>query len=357
MGHNGYAVHTSIHATAELGGSKSTKRFRRDECVRFIKWCYDNGHNIKSIKDTTSELVAIYLKIPNSPAIKSNQIPSIELNDKEIATAHNKLVALRRGLKSVGVNLIERKISAKEIGLASKVRKGTKEPIPDDLFRNAVNMAYSNGENGFAISLKLERFLGLRGQESLMSIPALKQYAFDVRDLMTAIQEYPDDIKIEDGTKGGRKRTVRVVERFKEEALITISEALAYAEKNDGFLIVGKNDGLRSANNKYHRLAAEVGLTGKYSPHSLRYAYCVDKLMELKEKGYSSKDSLAITAELLGHGYARDRWIRMVYGQSLANQLPKTKTRHRRSLKEASQILKNLVIDLQNEGHTLSKTR
>jgi hypothetical protein len=84
------------------------------------------------------------------------------------------------------------------------------------------------------------------------------------------------------------------------------------------------SSGLKSARAKYHRLAIKFGLTGVYSPHSLRYRYCVDKLLELNAAGVPRNEALAFASECLGHGASRTRFVSSVYGRSVTHLLPKT---------------------------------
>ncbi|SPX19995.1 DNA-binding prophage protein [Escherichia coli] len=65
-----------------------------------------------------------------------------------------------------------------------------------------------------------------------------------------------------------------------------------------------------------------MGLTGKYSPHSLRYAWAQDDIRRYLAQddirrylaqGFSEKEALAMVAMDLGHGDGRGRWVKQVY--------------------------------------------
>jgi hypothetical protein len=75
----------------------------------------------------------------------------------------------------------------------------------------------------------------------------------------------------------------------------------------------------------YHRIAQQVGLVGVYSPHSLRYAFAIDKIKEMLAAGFSRNDALRATAALLGHGPSRARYVTQVYGRTIVHTLPKSK--------------------------------
>ncbi|RFE30374.1 DNA-binding protein [Salmonella enterica] len=62
-----------------------------------------------------------------------------------------------------------------------------------------------------------------------------------------------------------------------------------------------------------HNHLRNAGLTGKYSPHSLRYAWAQDAIRYNEEQGLSNKETLAVTSTDLGHGDGRGRYIEQVY--------------------------------------------
>ena len=54
-------------------------------------------------------------------------------------------------------------------------------------------------------------------------------------------------------------------------------------------------------------------LTGKYSPHSMRYAYARDRHNAYLKDGFSQKESLAMVSMDLGHGDGRGTYVKKVY--------------------------------------------
>ncbi|EOW3675966.1 integrase domain-containing protein [Salmonella enterica subsp. enterica serovar Kentucky] len=62
-----------------------------------------------------------------------------------------------------------------------------------------------------------------------------------------------------------------------------------------------------------HNHLRNAGLTGKYSPHSLRYAWAQDAIRYNEEQGLNNKETLAVTSTDLGHGDGRGRYIEQVY--------------------------------------------
>ena len=328
-------------ANNALGGSKATRAFRNSEMTRVINFCFLNGHPINSLADLTATIVIKYLKMPDqfdkSPMPKAGAKSS-----NSIATIHNKLSCIRRCMAALGVNPDERGITAEGIGLEQRSRKGTKLPIPDNIFFTAIAKASDLGEHGMILALKLERFLGLRGQEALMSIQVLKQYHRE--SLAYISSSITPEFRLMNGTKGGRPRVIRAVEKYAKEAVETITETVKYAANHGNFLIGDNKSGLKYARSLYHRLARQIGLVGVYAPHSLRYAYAVDKITELKDAGYSRKEALQVTASLLGHGPSRARYVSEVYGRTIVHKLPKASSR-RSELNKLSKELAELEQD------------
>lgn len=94
----------------------------------------------------------------------------------------------------------------------------------------------------------------------------------------------------------------------------TLDNALAIAESRNNRLI-DKLD-LKSAMDYWHNQAARMGLTGAYSPHSLRYAWAQDAIRHYLAQGFSRKEALAMVAMDLGHGDGRGWYVAQVYGQT-----------------------------------------
>ena len=251
-----------------------------------------------------------------------------------MATMHNRVASIRRSISALGKNPEKSGITAKGVGLEPRNRTGTKEPISDAQLQAAVNKAIELGENGFAIALRLQRLLGYRGLESLMAIIELEKFALEASVISQT------DIAITSGTKGGRPRFTQLIHARADETILVIKEALIYMRQH-GFLVSGGKSGLKTARSKYHFLAAKVGLTGKYSPHSLRYAYAVEKITELRDQGYNRKEALSLVANFLGHGASRSRYISSVYGKTVVHTVPieKRKARIDRAIQNLDKLL------------------
>jgi site-specific recombinase XerC len=316
------AKHSVVVANNQLGGAKITKVQRKRICKQFIDWCFEENYPLNSLKDATSETVGGYIQYLKQQGVS-------------IGTLHNRLASIRRAMAALGSKPDEVGITAKALGLPSRDRSGTKVPIPDATLEISIADARAMGEEGFALMLRLERLLGLRGLESLMSVLDLERYAIEARELLSA------EISITRGTKGGRKRYTDVLHARASETLATIHSALVFARAHGGYLLAGAKPGLKSARSKYHRLARAVGLTGQYAPHSLRYAYATEKLIELRDAGMNRKEASSQVAKFLGHGITRDRYVSKVYGRTVIATIPTERRKAR--IDRAISVLEGLI--------------
>jgi Integrase len=297
------SIHSVVVATSKIGGARKTKEQRELICKNFIGWCFEHGYLFNSMKDVTLEMLQDYFKVIRDEGVS-------------VATQHNRLSAILKVIKMLRREPVMEGMSAKTVGLKPRNRAGTKLPIPDDFFQTVLERATSleEPEPGFVIALKLQRLLGHRGLESLMCVADLEKYALEAVEIL--------NVPINRGTKGGRKRVTTIIQSKALKTLQIIREALGFMRSNGGFLIICGKNGIESAMSKYHRLAKEVGLVGKFAPHSLRYAYVVDKIIELRDAGCNRKEATSLAANFLGHGESRGRYISQVYGKTVVHTLP-----------------------------------
>ncbi|WP_019590521.1 integrase domain-containing protein [Thioalkalivibrio sp. ALE20] len=83
-----------------------------------------------------------------------------------------------------------------------------------------------------------------------------------------------------------------------------------------GYLIQGKSPGIQSAKDRFrNQLSRVAGLKGKYSPHSLRYAYAQHMYQHYREDGWADKSAKAQVAMDLGHGAGRTDLYSSVYSR------------------------------------------
>jgi integrase len=297
--------HSISAANALLGGSKSTQSTRRLISLQLVAWLETQGVYLEKIQAATSDQVQDYLfhrqKGDSERDIKPLRMGSL----KNLQSAINKVVNVHRPATH------PRREAIRGVKLGQRSRRGTKRPPTDQEYAEAIQKAIETSEQGFVLMLKLERLLGLRAQEALCCIPALKRH-LAMHPVQDSASIY---VGIADGTKGGRARSVEIIANRKDETWEVINQAVCYAKENKGHLLNGKKPGLKSARSRYQYLCRKVGLVGEISGHALRYAYAVEKLTELKELGMTRREASQWVARSLGHGASRDRYVRLVYGQ------------------------------------------
>lgn len=118
------------------------------------------------------------------------------------------------------------------------------------------------------------------------------------------------------GTKGGRARDTLILNHV--ELLQTVNLALSIAKEQNGKLINKPN--LKTAMTYWRNQTRLLGLSGKYEPHSLRYAWAQEIITHYLEQGFSEKEAQAKVSMDLGHGDGRGRYIMNVYGYKNMNQ-------------------------------------
>ncbi|QTF09688.1 DNA-binding protein [Brenneria izadpanahii] len=217
----------------------------------------------------------------------------------------NEMAALRCLLKQSGRDRLaaSERLSNKSLGLSGASRNGTRQAITAEHYQQVLETARAK-DAGMAAALELSRLMGLRSQEAV-------QCAQSLRTWKQALERGESRLTIVFGTKGGRPRETIILDAGAVRK--ALENALAVAESRNGRLI-DKPD-LKSAMKYWHGQASRIGLTGAYSPHSLRYAWAQDAIRYYLAQGFSEKEALALTAMDLGHGDGRGRYVAQVYGR------------------------------------------
>jgi len=304
------AFHSISQINNLIGGSNATKKARGRHGREIVEYLISQDVHLRSIREIETGHVKKYATYLTDLS-KNYRKPSA-------ATIQNKLASIRSLLSACGKDLTAMGIAtSKELEIESRSRIGTKLPITDELFDDACKKCLEFGEIGMLHAINLERYLGLRGLEALMSTNALLKLSKEANGISTG---QICNVDIYDGTKGGRPRVTQVIFEHADVTMKVIKEALLYAQQNGGYLIEGKKSGLKTAKYLYHNLARKIDLVGEYAPHSLRYRYACDKLNELYLLGVPRKEAFAAASAWLGHGEARGRFVSMVYGKTVAHK-------------------------------------
>lgn len=179
-----------------------------------------------------------------------------------LRTLQNEMASLRVVLQQAGRSQVAEhtRLTNKSLGLAGASRNGTRQAITPEHYQQVMKVARSQ-DTGLAAALELARLMGLRSQEAVQSVQSLRTWK-------QAIERGETRLPVVYGTKGGRPRETVILDAGAVRK--ALENALTVAEQRDGRLI-DRSD-LKSAMNYWRKQAVSAGLTGAYSPHSLRYA-------------------------------------------------------------------------------------
>ncbi|SXE96400.1 DNA-binding prophage protein [Klebsiella variicola] len=239
----------------QAGGSFKTVSDRMKIADRFAERLLKLNVQIRDIKNIKTGHIELYMKSRLSEEISKR-------------TLQNEMSAIRALLRVAGktfmANPAHEKLSNQALGISETSRDGTKVAIPDNYFRQVLTSVEQKDE-GVAYAMRLSRLLGLRTEETIQSAKSLQTW-------QKSLINNEGKVRVVFGTKGGRPRDTTVIDR--EATLAAIKAALKHLKENNGKLI--DRPSLHTAIERYRNLVREAGLTGKYAPHSLRYAYSVD---------------------------------------------------------------------------------
>lgn len=278
----------------QAGGSFKTVADRMKIADRFAERLLKLNVQIRDIKNIKTGHIELYMKSRLSEEISRR-------------TLQNEMSAIRALLRVAGktfmANPAHEKLNNQALGISETSRDGTKVAIPDNYFRQVLTSVEKKDE-GVACALRLSRLLGLRTEETVQSAKSLRTW-------QKALSNGDEKIHVVFGTKGGRPRDTTVLDS--EATLSAINAALKYIKENNGKLI--DKPSLHTAIERYRNVVREAGLTGKYAPHSLRYAYSVDVMNFYMQKGFTKDEAQALTSMDLGHGDGRGHYVARIYNK------------------------------------------
>ncbi|EAA8369201.1 DNA-binding protein [Salmonella enterica] len=220
-------------------------------------------------------------------------------------TLQNEMAALRSVLQQAGRQQVaeHERMTNKSLGLAGASRNGTNRAITPEYYQQVL-AATREKDAGLAATLELARLMGLRSQEAVQCCQSLKTWK-------QALERGETRLTVVFGTKGHRPRETIIQDTGAVKK--ALDNALAVAEQRNGRLI--DLPSLQQAMNYWRKEIAQAGLTGIYTPHSLRYAWTQDALRHYLAQGFSDREALALTSMDLGHGDGRGWYVVQVYGR------------------------------------------
>lgn len=276
----------------QAGGSHKTVHDRMALVQRFCERLVGQNVQIRRVEQLKSRHIEEYVRARLAQDITKRSL-------------QNEMAAVRCILKQAGRDKLAQsgRLSNRALGLSGASRNGTKRAITPGHYRHVLETARAK-DPGLAAALELSRLMGLRSQEAVQSAQSLNTWK-------QALERGDSRLTVVFGTKGGRPRETIILDAGAVRK--AVDAALAVAEQRHGRLI-DKPD-LKSAMKYWHGQASRLGLTGAYSPHSLRYAWAQDAIRHYLAQGSSEKEALAMTAMDLGHGDGRGRYVAQVYGR------------------------------------------
>ncbi|EOF5135398.1 integrase domain-containing protein [Salmonella enterica] len=295
--------------------SRSEKLFKRDMVTQAKKvgGAFKTVSNRMKIAERVAlRLAGLNIQIRSAAQLKVRHIEQyIESRKNEgisRRTLQNEMSAVRQILNQAGRTKMadpnHERLSNKALGIDGASRAGTKTAITDERYYEALARIRIKDE-GVAAVMQLSRYLGLRNEEAVQSVKSLKTWK-------QAVLGNKECVRVIFGTKGGRTRDTRIVDR--EKVLSAINNALVHAEKNNGKLI--DRPSLKQAMDRYiNVMRRDGGLKYENSNHALRYAYAQDAERYYISKGFSPEEACALTSVDLGHGDGRGDYIKRVYSQ------------------------------------------
>lgn len=274
------------------------------------------GGSFKTVHDRTRiidrfchHLITLNIQVRDVQHLKSKHIESY-IADRQstgiaIRSLHNEMSALRTVFRMADREKLamSERLTNKALGLSGASRAGTKFAIPEERFQAVLQNAKQH-DKGLACALQLARLLGLRSQEAVQCASSLKKWE-------KQLESNQSTLTVVFGTKGGRPRETRIIDP--NAVLQAVKDARLVAEAHNGRLI-DKPD-LKTAMNFWRSHTTRLGLTGHYSPHSLRYAWAQDAIRYYLSQGFSRKEARALTSMDLGHGDGRGRYVERVYSR------------------------------------------
>jgi len=274
----------------QTGGSHKTVHDRINILTRVCEYLKTLNVRIQEVKQFKTRHIISYVDHRLQQGISKR-------------TLQNEVAAIRQILRQSGRTKLADSplLTNKVLRIDRACRDGTKEAIPDELYQQVLSAAKQRDE-GLAAAIQLARVMGLRSEEAVRCVESLKTWSKDLK-------QGKNTLGVIFGTKGGRPRETRVLDR--EAVVQAVDYALQVASQRKGRLI-DKPD-LRQAMNYWRHHTGALGLKGKYAPHSLRYAWAQDAVRYYLQQGKSQKEALALTATDLGHGDSRGRYVKQVY--------------------------------------------
>lgn len=286
------SVAAGTRAAAKMGGAHLTQQARTTTARRLFKYLHGVGFTIEGPLQLKERHIVRYVQDRKSKGVLDRTLMNEAAHIRSLLRAVDRIPAADSP-----------SISNKALGIAGSSRAGTGVAAPDEVAREAIELA-ARKDDGVAAALAMERMFGLRAAEAVRCAPSLATWIKRCNEAQPFVVIF--------GTKGGRPRTVGYADPLAAVELLTTVASLA---KTQGGCIINKPT-LRQAMDRYKNVMSRhvtpvVGITG----HDLRYAYAHDRLSVHASNGHTDREIYALTSLELGHGDGRGVYVRKVYGK------------------------------------------
>lgn len=286
-------IHDLQKAADQTGGS-ATRSARRTTARQLANFSDKFGiKDVRQIKPKTIVRFIDSLKASNSTRSLQNKMSHV----REILRASKRDHLADENL-----------ISNSRLGISGASRIGTHEPVSDAQFTEMIKEL----PDDLRIATELQRALGLRIAEVVGAgrKDILMQLQRDIR------REYRKEVFICEQTKGGKARNTSLSKEQYEKAQEVIGKAVEYLQSNNRkYLINGKSDHFKSAYDRMSNTMRRAGFTGKTSSHASRYSWSRERIKAYQTEGLSLREARLRTAQDLGHGPGRGRWVASIYAR------------------------------------------
>lgn len=175
-------------------GSFKTVHDRVVIIKRFGNYLKDNNIQIKHVDHIKTKHIEGYIQLRQTLGISKR-------------TLQNEMSAIRKTFTQAGRDKLvySERLSNKNLNIHDASRKGTKTAITDEQYQTILQSAIQKDE-GLAVTIRLARVLGLRGEEAVQSTQSLKTW-------QTAINDGKEKLRIVFGTKGNRPGDTLILNR------------------------------------------------------------------------------------------------------------------------------------------------
>lgn len=286
---------------ARMKGSDKTREARGRTAHRFAKIMRIHGfthlRDVRQIRGKHIRLFAAHLADAGL-AVRTRQ--------NEMGRVRTMIRAARQEQLADSPELENR-----ALGIGGGSRAGRKKAMTPREHAEFCRRARRLRRSGMAALLRLERCLGLRGEEAVCArSDILRRWLVEL--------ESEGKVSVTAGTKGGRRRQVRIHDEHREHVKRRLNAALALAVRQGGYLVAPAAEGrpvlsLEQACNIYRSYCVRA----RIQAHSARYAFAQNQYCGYRRHHHSHRDALACVSRDLGHGSGRGRYVRSVYLRGL----------------------------------------